>query len=87
MRRGKYTFPAALFLPGILTLNMTNVILNEVKNPRNKGRSGCIVVRTPIFVYALPLQRESILPEGWFSAELIHKIKSRNAKFFLAFRL
>ncbi len=66
MRRGKYTFPAALFLPGILTLNMTNVILNEVKNPRNKGRSGCIVVRTPIFVYALPLQRESILPEGWY---------------------
>ena len=40
MRRGKYTFPAALFLPGTLTLNMTNVILNEVKNPRNKGRSG-----------------------------------------------
>lgn len=32
MRRGKYTFPAALFLYGILTLNMTNVILNEVKN-------------------------------------------------------
>ena len=47
MRRGKYTFPAALFLPGILTLNMTNVILNEVKNPRNKGRSGCIVIRIP----------------------------------------
>lgn len=40
MRRGKFTFPAALFLYGILTLNMTNVILNEVKNPRNKGRSG-----------------------------------------------
>ena len=35
MRRGKFTSPAALFLPGILTLNMTNVILNEVKNPRN----------------------------------------------------
>lgn len=29
-------------LPGdvSLTLNMTNVILNEVKNSRNKGRSG-----------------------------------------------
>lgn len=40
MRRGKFTSPAALFLYGILTLNMTNVILNEVKNPRNKGRNG-----------------------------------------------
>ena len=49
MRRGKYTFPAALFLYGILTLNMTNVILNEVKNPRNKGRSGYMGVHTPIF--------------------------------------
>ena len=83
MRRGKYTFPAALFLYGILTLNMTNVILNEVKNPRNKGRSGCIVVRTPIFVYALPLQRESILPEGWYFSEIIRKTKSRNARIFL----
>lgn len=26
-----------------LTLNMTNVILNEVKNSRNKGRSGLYV--------------------------------------------
>ena len=87
MRRGKYTFPAALFLPGILTLNMTNVILNEVKNPRNKGRSGCIVVRTPIFVYALPLQRESILPEGWYFSEFIRKTKKPERKNFLAFRL
>ena len=35
----------------------------------------------------LPLQRESILPEGWFSAGLIHKTKSRNARKNLAFRL
>ena len=49
-----------------MTVNKQSVILNEVKNPRNKGRSGCIVVRTPIFVYALPLQWESILPEGWY---------------------
>ena len=83
MRRGKYTFPAALFLYGILTLNMTNVILNEVKNPRNKGRSGCIVVRTPIFVYALPLQRESILPEGWYFSEFIQKNKKPERKIFL----
>ena len=82
MRRGKYTFPAALFLYGILTLNMTNVILNEVKNPRNKGRSGCIVVRTPIFVYALPLQRESILPEGWYFSEFIQKTKKPKCKIF-----
>ena len=34
MRRGKYTFPAALFLYGILTLNMTNVILHFVQNDR-----------------------------------------------------
>lgn len=47
MRRGKYTFPAALFLPGTLTLNMTNVILNEVKNPRNRRRSGYIGKHTP----------------------------------------
>ena len=82
MRRGKYTFPAALFLYGILTFNMTNVILNEVKNPRNKGRSGCIVVRTPIFVYALPLQRESILPEGWYFSEFIQKTKKPKCEIF-----
>ena len=87
MRRGKYTFPAALFLYGILTLNMTNVILNEVKNPRNKGRSGCIVVRTPIFVYALPLQRESILPEGWYFSGFIQKNEKVGTQDFLAFRL
>ncbi len=30
-------------------------------NPRNKGRSGCIVVRTPIFGYALTSKREKRL--------------------------
>ena len=59
-----------------MTVNKQSVILNEVKNPRNKGRSGCIVVRTPIFVYALPLQRESILPEGWYFADWILRITS-----------
>ena len=56
-----------------MTVNKQFVIPNEVKNPRNKGRSGCIVVRTPIFVYALPLQRESILPEGWYFSGFIQK--------------
>ena len=62
---------------------MTNVILNEVKNPRNKGRSGCIVVRTPIFVYALPLQRESILPGRvvFFGLYIMDNIKSAGFAF------
>ena len=34
MRRGKFTSPAALFLYGILTLSMTNVILHFVQNDR-----------------------------------------------------
>ena len=35
----------------------------------------------------LPLQRESILPEGLFSAEFIHKIKKPKRRIFPAFRL
>ena len=98
---------------------MTNVILNEVKNPRNKGRSGCIVVHTPGRVVSRGLNiTDNIKSDGFaFPGDpsvnlrmtdclitvmlsvsetspgrvvffgVYIKTKSRNARFFLAFRL
>ena len=51
----------------------------SVSETPSAGRPLSGTLRVP----PLPLQRESILPEGWYFSEFIQKTKSRNARIFL----
>ena len=54
-------------------------VMLSVSEPPSAGRPLSGTLRVP----PLPLQRESILPEGWYFSEFIRKTKKPECKIFL----